>query len=78
MDKYDKAHGLFGYEIASGILIMLVLQGQLSKKSAATLIQETLEHLIQTHPDLEQELREIAAKGTAQVEMLTLLEGRRE
>lgn len=78
MEQWDEAHGRFGYEIASGLLVALVLQKTLSKKSATTLIRETMEHLIGTQPHLEEEIRQIAAKSTAQVQLLTLMEGRRD
>ena len=76
MDNWQTAHGLFAYELASGVLVGLVVSGALSKSAATILISECLGHLSEAFPDLQQELQEIAAKGTGQIEMLSIAAGR--
>jgi hypothetical protein len=71
-EQWERAHGWFAYELASGVLTALVLSGTLRKSAANALINDCLNHLSEQHPDLKEELQEIAAKGTAQIEMLSL------
>ena len=72
LERWQRAHGWFAYEIASGLLTGLVVSGALSKAAATKLISNTLNHLSKELPDLREELQEIAAKGTAQVEMVSI------
>ena len=72
MGKWQEAHGLFAYELASGALVGLVITGVLTKTAATKLINDSLDHLLDGYPDLEKELRQVAAKATAQVEILAI------
>lgn len=72
MDKWERAHGLFGYELASGLIVALVVTGTVSKLAATKLIGDLRDHLCENYPDLKAEFQEIAAKNTGQVELLSV------
>jgi hypothetical protein len=69
---WKTAHGLFAYELASGILTGLVINGILSKDAALALIADTKDYLSRERAAPLQEIEQIAAKATAQVAMLTV------
>lgn len=72
MDDWQRAHGLFAYELATGILVGLVIRGSLSKAAATSLVEEAARYLREGYPALQTMIDEIQAKATAQIEMLAI------
>ena len=72
LDDWQTAHGLFAYELATGVLIGLVINNTLSKSAAISLIEEAKSYLASGYPSLEKVFDEISAKATAQVSMLSI------
>jgi hypothetical protein len=70
--NWQTAYALFAYEMASALNVAFAAQGVTSKKAATSLISDCLNHLKQQHPILKEQLEHIAAKSTAQLQMVTI------
>lgn len=60
MDERTDPSAAFGLRLSADLLTALVLTGTLSKPAASALVDDSLASLLQSHPEHEQALREIA------------------
>ncbi len=67
MDERTDPSAAFALRLVADLFTALVLQGMLTKERAAALLADSLASLLESHPEHEQALREIAAAVTVQV-----------
>jgi hypothetical protein len=67
MDERTDVSAAFGLRLAADLLSALVLVGTLSKATANALVSDALDAMLQSHPEHEPSLREIAGALSAQV-----------
>ena len=67
MDEKTDVSAAFALRLAADTLTALVLSETLSKKAASALIRDALDAMLESHPDHEPALREIAGALTAQI-----------
>ncbi len=67
MDEKTEVSAAFALRLAADTLTAVVLSGAISKKAAGALIRDSLDAMLESHPDHEPALREIAGALTAQI-----------
>jgi hypothetical protein len=67
-----EAIAAFGLRLAADTLSALVVVGTLSKKAASALVDDALAAMLDSHPEHEPTLREIAATVTAQIGLVSI------
>jgi hypothetical protein len=67
MDERTEVSAAFALRLAADTLTALVLSGALSKPEASALIRDALNSMLESHPEHEPALREIAGALTAQI-----------
>ncbi len=67
MDERTDVSAAFALRLAADTLTALVLTGAISKKAASALIRDALDAMLESHPEHEPELREIAGAVTVQI-----------
>jgi hypothetical protein len=66
MDERTDPSAAFALRLVADLFTALVLQGTLTKPRATALLADSLNALLESHPEHEQALREIAATVTVQ------------
>ncbi len=66
MNKTAEVSAAFALRLVVDILTALTVTGTLSKKAASALIYDSLNAMLESHPDQARIVREIAATLTAQ------------
>ena len=69
MDERTDASAAFALRFCADLLAALVLTGVLDRRAATTLVDDSLNELLSSHPQHALKLREIAAAMTVQVEL---------
>jgi hypothetical protein len=67
MDERTDPSAAFALRLVADLFTALILQETLSKERAGALLRDSLDAVLESHPEHEQALREIAATVTAQV-----------
>lgn len=70
MSHWEDSHGLFAYEVATGLLVHQVLTGGMSKLAAIKRIDDARIYLSREKPSRQPLFEQIAAKATAQIEVV--------
>jgi hypothetical protein len=63
---------LFALRLAADLLTAMVVSGVLSKAAAGALVDDSLANLLETHPEHEEDFREIAGTLVTQVGLVSL------
>lgn len=71
-DDQTDARAVFAAQLASGLVSALVIKGLLSKAEASALVTDALDSAIETAPESEQLLREIAGAVTAGIGLTSI------
>lgn len=71
-DERTDASAAFGLRLSADLLTALVVTGKLPKAYATALVDDCLRELLASHPDREQQLREIAATLISQVSLVSI------
>lgn len=66
MDEQTDPAAAFALRLVADLFTALVLQGTLTKERASALLADSLAAVLESHPEHEQVLREIAATVTVQ------------
>jgi hypothetical protein len=66
MDERTDPSAAFALRLAADLFSALVLQGTLTRETGRALLADSLAAVLESHPEHEQALREIAATVTAQ------------
>lgn len=72
MDPRTEPSAAFGLRLSADILTALVITGVLSKAAASALIDDALAAILESHPEHEASLREIAGTIASQVGLISL------
>ena len=68
-DERAAPSAAFALRLAADTLMALVLNGAMTKGLATVIVDQGLEALLESHPEYERSLREIAATLTTQIGM---------
>ena len=72
MDERTGPGAAFVLRMVVDLVSALVAIKVIKKKHATALLDDSLANVIENYPEYEQELREIAATATAQIELVSL------
>ena len=72
MDERTDASAAFALRLAADTLTVLVLSKTITKTAASALIRDALNAVLESHPEHEAMLREIAGALTAQIGLASI------
>lgn len=70
MDERTGPSAAFALRLSADLLTAIMAAGAISRRTATALVDDSLNAVLQSHPEHEPALREIAATLTAQVELV--------
>lgn len=72
MDPRTEPSAAFGLRLSADILTALVVTGVMSSAAASVLVDDALAAILESHPEHEEALREIAGTLTTQIGLVAL------
>jgi hypothetical protein len=72
MDERTDVSAAFALRLSADLLTAITISGLISKSAASALVDDALKAMLESHPEHEPSLREIAAALTAQVQLVSV------